>query len=143
MQRLAQQQEMIRKSLEELNRESKMSGQSKKLPSNMDNVLKDMQEVVSDMKTQKLNDEVIQKQERILSKLLDAQRSINDRDFEKERESNSGKEIAQKSPAELNLQKSKNRLKDELMKAVQEGYSKDYESLIRKYYEALQKDGSR
>ncbi|HEX2963671.1 MAG TPA: DUF4175 family protein [Ignavibacteriales bacterium] len=143
MQRLAQQQDMIRKSLEELNRESKMSGQSKKLPSNMDNVLKDMQEVVSDMKTQKLNDEVIQKQERILSKLLDAQRSINDRDFEKERESNAGKEIAHQSAAELNLQKSKNRLKDELMRAVQEGYSKDYESLIRKYYEALQKNGNR
>ncbi|HEX2869165.1 MAG TPA: DUF4175 family protein [Ignavibacteriales bacterium] len=143
MQRLAQQQEMIRKSLEELNRESKMSGESKKLPANLDNVLKEMQEVVSDMKTEKLNDEVIQKQERILSKLLDAQKSINDRDFEKERESTSGKEIAQKSPAELNLQKSHNRLKDELMRAVQEGYSKDYENLIRKYYESLQQDTSK
>ncbi|MCU7497239.1 MAG: hypothetical protein HF314_09375 [Ignavibacteria bacterium] len=143
MQRLAQQQDMIRKSLEQLNRENKMSGQSKKLPANMDNVLKEMQEVVSEMKTQKLNDDVVQKQERILSKLLDAQRSINDRDFEKDRESNSGKEIAHQSAAELNLQRTHSRIKDELMRAVQEGYSKDYENLIRKYYEALQRDSSR
>jgi hypothetical protein len=29
-------------------------------------------------------------------------------------------------------------LKDELLRAVKEGYSKDYEKLIRKYFEKLQ-----
>ncbi|MGE5402871.1 MAG: DUF4175 family protein [Ignavibacteriales bacterium] len=144
MQRLAQQQDLIRKSLEQLNKESKMTGESRKMPANLDNVLKEMQEVVADMKTEKLNDNIVQKQERILSKLLDAQRSINDRDFEKERESNAGTNIARESPADLNLssQKGRNKIKDELMRAVQEGYTKDYETLIRRYYETLQKDSS-
>ncbi|MEI7812865.1 MAG: DUF4175 family protein [Ignavibacteria bacterium] len=142
MQRLAQQQEMIRKSLEQLNKESKAAGQSKKFPANLDNIAKEMQEVVSGMRTEKMNDNLIQKQEKILSKLLDAQRSINDRDFEKERESDSGQNIAGKSPAGLNLPASKrNNVKDELIRAVREGYSKDYENLIRKYYEALEKSG--
>jgi hypothetical protein len=34
----------------------------------------------------------------------------------------------------------KEKIKDELNQAVQEGYSKDYEDLIRKYYEALQNE---
>jgi len=101
-----------------------------------------MREVVSDMNTEKLSDELIQKQEKILSKLLDAQKSINERDFEKERKSESGNNVTRNSPAELNLynQQGKEKLKDELNRAVQEGYNKDYEELIRKYYEALQQE---
>ena len=140
LQRLAQQQELIRKSLEQLENEARQTGQSKKLPANLENILKQMQEVVTDMKTERLNDELVQKQERILSRLLDAQRSINERDYEKQRESFTGENINRKSPGELNLssEKGKDLIKDELNKAVREGYSKDYENLIRKYFEALQ-----
>ena len=47
-----------------------------------------------------------------------------------------------KSPAELNLssERGKDLIKDELNKAGREGYSKDYENLIRKYFEALQSE---
>lgn len=142
MQRLAQQQQMIQKSLEQLNKEAKQSGESKKIPADLENIVNQMREVVSDMNTEKLNDDLIQKQEKILSKLLDAQKSINERDFEKERKSDSGKNVTRNSPTELNLsnQQGKQKLMDELNRAVQEGYNKDYEELIRKYYEALQKE---
>lgn len=142
MQRLAQQQQMIQKSLEQLNKEAKQSGESKKIPADLENIVNQMREVVTDMNTEKLSDDLIQKQEKILSKLLDAQKSINERDFEKERKSESGNNFTRNSPAELNLsnQKGKEKLKDELNRAVQEGYNKDYEELIRKYYDALQKE---
>ena len=86
-----------------------------------------------------------QKQEHILSKLLDAQRSINERDYKNERESKAGQDVARQSPAQLNLSsdKGKNKIKDELNKAAQEGYTKDYEELIRKYYDALQKENGK
>jgi hypothetical protein len=140
LQRLGQQQQMIQKSLEQLQNEAKQTGQSKKMPENLENILKQMQEVVSDMQTERLNDELVQKQEKILSRLLDAQRSINERDYEKERESFTGKNPNRKSPAELNLssEQGKDLIRDELNKAGREGYSKDYENLIRKYFEALQ-----
>jgi hypothetical protein len=142
LQRLSQQQDLIRKSLDELNKEARQSGESKKIPADLENVVNQMKEVVTDMNTEKLNDDLIQKQEKILSKLLDAQRSINERDFEKERKSESGQNVTRKSPAELNLskQEGKDKLKDELNRAVKEGFNKDYEDLIRKYYEALQKE---
>jgi hypothetical protein len=140
MQRLAQQQELIKKSLEQLNDEAKVSGQSKKLPADLDEIAKRMQEVITDMQGEKLNDNLIQKQEHILSKLLDAQKSINERDYEKKRESRSGETVLRDSPAELDLnnKSSQNKIRDELNKAVKEGYLRDYEDLIRKYYESLQ-----
>jgi hypothetical protein len=101
-----------------------------------------MQEVITDMQGEKLDDDLIQKQEHILSKLLDAQKSINERDFEKERESRTGKTVLREFPAELDLSSpnSLNKIRDELNKAVKEGYSRDYEDLIRKYYEILQNE---
>ncbi len=145
LERLAQQQELIRKSMEQLNEEARSTGQSKKLPANMDDIINKMQEVISDMQTSRLDDELIQKQEHILSKMLDAQRSVNERDFEKERESNSGTNITRQSPSELflNDRRKKDFLKDELNNSLREGYTKDYEELIRRYFEELEKVNNR
>jgi hypothetical protein len=142
LQRLGQQQDIIRKSIEQLNKEAREQGKSKGLASNLEEIVKQMQEVVKDMNTEKLDDNLIQKQERILSRMLDAQRSINERDFEKNRESHTGQNILKESPTELDFssEKGKDKIKDELNKAVKEGFTKDYENLIRKYYEALQKE---
>jgi hypothetical protein len=140
MERLSQQQELIRKSLEQLNKENKEKGVSKTLTSNLEKILEEMKEVITNMNTNKVDDEVIESQEKILSKLLDAQRSINERDYEKNRESNSASNFNRKSPKELDLGKEPSKIKDELLKIINEGYSKDYEELIRKYYEILEKE---
>lgn len=143
LQRLAQEQEALRKSLDQLNKESKAGGESKKLSTSLDKVLEDMQEVVTNMKTERVDDDLVRTQERILSRLLDAQRSINERDYEKRRESETGRDIARDAPPELifGTNEGKDKLRNELLKAVKEGYLKDYEDLIRAYYEALEKEG--
>jgi hypothetical protein len=144
LQRIGQQQELIKKSLEELNREAKRTGESKKIPANLENIVKQMEEVITDMSTRNLDDRLIQKQERILSRLLDAQRSLNERDFEKQRESFTGENIVRESPEELNLNtgRGRDRIKDELNRAANEGYKRDYENLIKKYFEELQKENN-
>ncbi len=140
LQRLSEQQEMIRKSLEQLNKESKERGDSKTLTSDLEKILEEMREVITNMNTHKVDDDLINSQNKILSKLLDAQRSINERDFEKNRESKSSKNFSRKSPDELKLEIESSNLKDELMKIINEGYSKDYEELIKKYYELLEEE---
>ncbi len=143
MQRLAAQQELIKKSLDELNKEAKETGQSKKLAASTEKILNDMNEIISNMRTQKdIDENIVKKQDKILSRLLDAQRSINDRDFEKEREANSGKNKNQ-NPKEDNGKNDDDSdlLYYELNKAEKEGYTKDYEELIKKYYEELIKNG--
>ncbi len=141
LQRLAAQQDLIRKSLDKLNREAKMAGESKRIPADLNEIGKEMEQVVTDMNTQKLNDKVIQRQERILSRMLEAQKSVYEKDYEKKRESGVGVDVVRKSPAELHLSNdnSNEHIVDELNKAVQEGYTRDYQELIRKYFEALQK----
>jgi len=140
LQRLKQEQDLIRKSLQQLNEEAKTTGKSKSLAADLEDILNKMQEVITNMNNSKVDDEVIQAQERILSKLLDAQRSVNERDFDKNRESFTGKDILKKSPGNFTLDdEKKNALREELMKAISEGYNKDYEELIKKYFEELEK----
>jgi hypothetical protein len=88
-----------------------------------------------------VNPETIRQQERILSRLLDAARSTKERDFEKKRKAQTGTQVARRSPGELDpaTLEGRNRLRDDLLKAIEQGYSKDYLELIRKYFEQLQK----
>jgi hypothetical protein len=94
------------------------------------------------MNSEKLDDNLVQKQEHILSKMLDAQKSINERDFEKQRESKSGDNVVRKSPGDLNLDNPNNldKLREELIRSINEKYTPDYEELIRKYFKALEEN---
>src|SRR3990172_9048967 len=83
--RLALEQEAVRKSVEQLNREAQASGEQKKLLCDLYKIAQHMREVVQNLEQNNVNSETIQKQERILSRLLDASKSMRERDFEKRR----------------------------------------------------------
>lgn len=134
--RLAQQQEMIRKSIEQLNEESKAAGYSKRLTQNLESIAKEMQEIATQMRSGNITDELLQKQERIYSRLLEAQRSIYERDYEERREAKTGKEFARTSPRNLNLNDKDNlkNFNEIFFLIIREGYNKDYEEMIKKYF---------
>jgi hypothetical protein len=138
--RLAGEQGMVRKSLEQLAREAAGAGELSKMLGDLNKVAQEMREVQTDLAQGNVNPETLRKQERILSRLLDSQRSARERDFEKRRKAESGKEYTRRSPADLDpgTQEGRNRLRQDLLKALEEGYSRDYEELIKKYFEALE-----
>jgi hypothetical protein len=139
--RLAVEQEAVRKSLDQLNKEAQASGEQKKMLGDLDKIAEEMKEVVHNLEQNDVNRETIQKQERILSRLLDASKSMRERDYEKKRKAQTGTEIARRSPGDLDPStlEGKNKLLDDLLKSLEHGYSKDYQDLIRKYFDELQK----
>ena len=139
--RLAKEQGAVQKSLEELNREAQQSGDQKKLLGDLQKIADEMKEVVKNLEQNNVNPETIQKQERILSRLLDASKSTRERDYEKKRKAETGTQVTRRSPKDLdwNSLEGKSQLREELLKALEQGYSKDYQELIRKYFEELEK----
>ncbi|MGA3285961.1 MAG: DUF4175 family protein [Bacteroidota bacterium] len=139
--RLAKEQRAIQKSLEELNREAQQIGDQKKLLGDLQKIAEEMKEVVKNLEQNNVNPETIKKQERILSRLLDASKSTRERDYEKKRKAETGTQMMRRSPKDLdwNSLEGKNQLREELLKALEQGYSKDYQELIRKYFEELEK----
>jgi hypothetical protein len=139
--RLAAGQEAIRKSLEQLNREAQQSGEQQRILGDLNKIAEEMKEVVHNLEHNEINPETTRKQERILSRLLDASKSVRERDFEKKRRAETGTQIARQGPKDLDLNslEGKSLLREELLKALEQGYSKDYQELIRKYFEELEK----
>ncbi len=139
--RLAKEQAAIQKSVEELNREAQQSSDQRKLLGDLQKIVEEMKEVVNNLEQNNVNPETIRKQERIFSRLLDASKSMHDRDYEKKRKAETGTQITRRSPNELDLNslEGRDQLREELLKALEQGYSKDYQELIRKYFESLEK----
>ncbi len=141
MGRIAAEQGKAQKTLEELAKEQKQNPQTdRKSLGDLEKIAQEMKEVMTEMKSSNINENTLKRQERILSRLLDATKSIHDRDYEKTRESKTGKEFNRQSPGELDMKSQEGRTKamQDLLRSIQEGYTKDYEELIRKYFETLQ-----
>lgn len=145
MQRLNLEQQQIQKSLEQLNDELKKEQERSgdKVLGDLDQVKKEMQEIVKELEENKFDDKLIEKQNRILSRMLDAQLSQREKDFEPKRESRPGENIVRTSPPEIILQgpNSFNALKEDFLKLQKEGYTEDYEALIQRYLMELKKSG--
>ena len=141
MQRLAARQQQVRKSLEQL--QSEMQGRSEN-SGDLGGIAKDMDDVIKDLQDNRLLRRTLQRQQRILSRLLDAQKSLRTQDYKKERVSRAAEEILRESPGQLpaDLGERRSVLQEKLEKALQEGYLPQYEQLIREYFESLSQDES-
>jgi DNA-binding FadR family transcriptional regulator len=66
---------------------------------------------------------------------------MHEHDYEKKRKAETGTHMARRSPNDIdpNSLEGKSQLHEELLKALEQGYSKDYQELIRKYFEKLEK----
>jgi len=80
----------------------------------------------------------VQRQQQILTRLLEASKSMEQRGKDNKREGRSAEEILRESPAALPLPEQMERLRRDLIRALESGYSSDYEALIRRYFELLQ-----
>src|SRR5258705_13836912 len=98
-----------------------------------------MKEVEEALRRGNVGGETKQTQQRILSRMLDAQRSINRREFDPERESRPGEDIARHSPAEIpvDLLRETDRLRLDLLKAEADRYPAQYRPFIESYLPSL------
>jgi len=134
--RLAAQQEAVRKSVQQL---AKEFGERKEILGSLDKLGDDIAEVVKDLQGKDVTEKTIRAQEKILSRLLDAEKSLTKRDYSKDRMAEAGEDIIRRGPEELPSDLGeKDRSKREWLKKVfEESYPKEYEELIQEYFRRL------
>jgi hypothetical protein len=144
MARLAGEQGAVRKSLEQLAREASQAGELSKLLGDLSKIAQEMREVQTDLATGEVQPQTLQKQERILSRLLDSQRSMRERDYEKKRKSETATGYTRERlpGTDLNAEETREKLRQDLLKALEQGYSRDYQAMIRSYFELLEQSKS-
>jgi len=142
LRRMAAEQQAIQKSLEQL--EDQMKDKSDLL-GDLGHMAKEMEEVVKDLQAMKLDRKTIERQQTILSRMLDAQKSVREKEYSKKRLAEVGQDYKQKSPGQpRNYEDLKlKQLNLDLLRALQEGYGPDYEKIIETYFKALNADISK
>jgi hypothetical protein len=103
----------------------------------LDRAIEAMDEVIKDLDQGTVSERTLRLEERIISRLLDAQRSINTRDYEKTRRSQSAEDIFSKKLYLPSDQPEAKSLREAIQKAMKLKAPGEFEDLIRLYFRAL------
>ena len=111
----------------------------------MEKIGKDMEETIQDFKNKNITRETILRQERILSRMLDNQKSLTQKDFSNKRKSKTGSKFTYIGDETLpeNLGDRNLLLINAMESAMEEGFSNEYNKLIRNYFLNLQKENAK
>mgnify|MGYP006279806877 CR=1 FL=1 len=135
------QQERLR---DEARRLAQEFGDREEVLGSLDDTADEMQKTLEEMERTGASQETIDRQKRILSRLLDAQRSLRRRDYTRRRRSETGEEYTREAPGALpdELERGSEELREDLLRAMQQEYPSEYRELIRAYFESLSDDGA-
>jgi predicted ribosome quality control (RQC) complex YloA/Tae2 family protein len=135
LEQLRSQQEALRRQLEELSQDDEAA---ERILGDLKRIAEQMQESIEEMQRRELGRPLVRRQQEILSRLLDAQRSIRERGREERREGEQARESRRTPPPPVPASNPADRLRRDLLRALEAGYSIDYEELIKRYFEVLQ-----
>jgi len=136
MKRLGEQQGQLAGRMQELAEQERVRPESGRLLGNLDQMGEDLQAITDDIEQGGVSDETLQRQERILSRMLDARNSVRQRDFSMRRESRTAERVygdQQNGTLAEDARRERFRLRYQSLDAA----PPDYQSLVRRYFSAL------
>ncbi|HEX7072116.1 MAG TPA: DUF4175 family protein [Rhodothermales bacterium] len=137
LQQLADQQSAIRQQLQEVSRNPEARG---RLLGDLNRIAQQMEETIGELRAAQADRRMIERQQQILTRLLEAQKSLRERGREEEREARSAEDILRTSPGALPASEEAERLRQDLLRALEAGYAPEYQELIKRYFELLQQE---
>lgn len=134
LQRLRAEQEVVKKSMEELQREY---GSRKEILGRLDELGKEVEKVLEDFDRQNYGSQTLDRQKKILSRLLEYNQSLERRDYTERRQAEFGEDIIRRSPQLSREQIEKaQRQSDTAFPFGDEPYPPEYEQVIKNYLKA-------
>jgi hypothetical protein len=136
LQRLAGEQGSIRKSMEQLEQEF---GDSRQILGRLSDIAKEMKEVEEDLSNGTVGDETTARQLRVYSRMLEASRSLQRKDFTDQRKATTASQQPVFVPPSLtsDLLNDRAHFEDRLKQFLGDNYPPQYEEQIKAYFRAL------
>jgi hypothetical protein len=133
---LARQQRRLKQQLQNMDvgseARSKILGDLQKIAEQMEESARDLEQ------SRRPSRDLIERQQQILTRLLNAQNSLRTQGKKEQRQGRSSTDAFDRQPpGALPPAEEADRLRRDLIRALEMGYSSDYETLIRRYFELL------
>lgn len=140
MRRLAAEQNAIGKSLGQLQNEF---GDSREVLGRLDGIREDIDKISEALDRGEVGEETLERQLKVHSRMLDAVRTMQRKDFTDQRKASVGEDILRNSPAALSGNQLNGGLdvEDKLRRFMDEEYPEEYEQHIKAYFKALMENG--
>ena len=142
--RLAYEQEMIREATERL---AEMMGRMPQVLGDLNSVSAEMKEVEAELQQGNLNQRVLEKQRRILTRMLESSKSLQKREVNKRRKGKVAKNPVESTidaPAlDSKLLETVRQLESDLKSGGRDGFPLQYRGLIEQYFKALSRETQR
>jgi len=132
---IARQQNEIRKQLEELQRSGEFDGD--RLGSELQRMIEDMEDTINDLRGGATDPTLVERQQNILSRMLEAEQAMQEQGEEDEREGANPDNFDRLTPPELTLEELEKEIQNRLNDPNFTKYSPDYQRLIENYFELL------
>ena len=144
MQQMLKNQKGIQKSLQQLMNEMRHSSQ--KGTGSLKGIAEDMDNVIKDLQNKRFTQRTKDRQKRILSRMLDSQTSMTQRGEKEERKSSTpSSKLVYQGPGglPLDLGQREDIVLEALNNAMNAGYSKEHQGIIKRYFNLLSKDAKK
>jgi len=133
---LAKQQRQIKKQLEDMDVGSEAR---KQIMGDLKKIEEQMEKTADQLEQGRHSRDLVEQQKQILTRLLNAQKSLRTQGKEKQRRGQEAEdEYEQRPPGALPDTEKADQLRRDFIRALEMGYSPDYEELIKRYFELLQ-----
>ena len=133
--RMAREQQMIRQAMQEINRMENKDGKGGL--GNLDKLMKEMEQTETDLVNKKIQQETLNRQQEILSKLLEADKAEREREQDQQRESKEGIALPPLNPIILQEYQKIKQKETDLLKTVPPSLNSFYKIKVGDYFKYL------
>lgn len=133
--KMAQQQQMIRQALEKINREDNKDGSGKM--GNLNEAIKEMKQTESDLVNKRLQQETLNRQKDLLTKLLEAEKAEHDQEEDSKRESKAAQQFPPSYQKMLDDFKRQQQNGNDMLQKVPPTLNYYYKNKVSQYLKSL------
>ena len=134
--RMAARQAALRKALRDLQQEKQQQGQGDE---SLENTIEQMDKIETELVNKQLTNEMLKRQQEILTRLLEAERAERQREMDNKRKSETARQIERKLPPAIEEYIKQREAEVESFQTVSPALRPYYKFLVEEYYDALKK----
>ena len=137
LEQLSRQQNAIRKQLQEMQQNGGLEA-GDELGSQLERMIEYMEETINDLRGGVVDPILIERQQNILTRMLQAEDALQERDEEEQREGTSAQDPLNRTTPPMSLEELEQRIRQRLNDPNFTPFAPDYQRLIQQYFELLQ-----
>ena len=136
--KLSQQQEAIRRMMQQMKEGGKTKGEKGQGDNGLEEMIKQMEQTEKDLVNKNLSEQTVKRQQEILTRMLESEKSQKEQDEEETRKAEQAKEKQRVSPIQFEQYIKQKQKQTEFLKTIPPALSPYYKKEVEKYFKKIE-----